>query len=288
MDSKTKALLKQGELHTQGAVMASYDAPHMTHKVDVFPPHVSYAVSEHFLQSTLSSAQATLDLAHHISKSVAAIVEKQVLAVLETDAKSAMKAAYEEKKAALNDPNMLWFPKEPEKKGTIWDKVFINLAPPEPAPVTWDTLKEYINKIDNGSISHSSKPGQPLFFQGGPHGHISYQEASLKDVMAVTYADYNGMLSKIQESISTQAPENEITKVFHDLIPGFAKMEQPCPTPDDTCAGFKPPRFLQDTIIHLNDLHKWSRERIAEWLETLDHDLTFKTPEEVKNGDNAG
>jgi hypothetical protein len=40
--------------------------------------------------------------------------------------------------------------------------------------------------------------------------------------------------------------------------------------------------FLQQTIIHINDHHKWTREAIAEWLETLDHDLTFKTPDEVK------
>jgi hypothetical protein len=40
-------------------------------------------------------------------------------------------------------------------------------------------------------------------------------------------------------------------------------------------------------IIHLNDTHHpstaidgWSRERIADWLETLDVDLRFPTPAE--------
>jgi hypothetical protein len=41
-------------------------------------------------------------------------------------------------------------------------------------------------------------------------------------------------------------------------------------------------------IIHLNDSHHpahetadvWSRERIADWLETLDVDLRFPTPAE--------
>lgn len=32
---------------------------------------------------------------------------------------------------------------------------------------------------------------------------------------------------------------------------------------------------LTNTIIHLNDDHKWSRERIADWLETLPVDLTL-------------
>lgn len=33
-------------------------------------------------------------------------------------------------------------------------------------------------------------------------------------------------------------------------------------------------------IPHLNDDHKWSRERIADWLDTLDIDLEFRIPEE--------
>lgn len=38
-------------------------------------------------------------------------------------------------------------------------------------------------------------------------------------------------------------------------------------------------RFLHGAIIHLNDVHKWSREQIADWLETLEEkgiDLAFK------------
>lgn len=32
------------------------------------------------------------------------------------------------------------------------------------------------------------------------------------------------------------------------------------------------------TVTHLNDIHKWTRERIADWLDTLDIDLTFRVP----------
>jgi hypothetical protein len=38
---------------------------------------------------------------------------------------------------------------------------------------------------------------------------------------------------------------------------------------------------LWSLIQHLNDSHKWSRERIADWLETLDVDLAFPVPSEV-------
>lgn len=34
---------------------------------------------------------------------------------------------------------------------------------------------------------------------------------------------------------------------------------------------------VQRMIVHLNDNHRWSREQIADWLETLDVDLTFPT-----------
>lgn len=38
---------------------------------------------------------------------------------------------------------------------------------------------------------------------------------------------------------------------------------------------------LEAVIIHLNDTHKWSREQIADWLDTLDLDLTFPVPEVI-------
>lgn len=67
-------------------------------------------------------------------------------------------------------------------------------------------------------------------------------------------------------------------------IPGFREMKQSCPmlgTPHCTRPTEK--YLLYSTIIHLNDHHKWSREEIADWLETLDHDLTMHAPgEEVK------
>lgn len=40
---------------------------------------------------------------------------------------------------------------------------------------------------------------------------------------------------------------------------------------------------LQHVIINLNDKQRWTREQIADWLETLDIDLRFKTGEENGN-----
>lgn len=70
------------------------------------------------------------------------------------------------------------------------------------------------------------------------------------------------------------AGPGSIDAVLAKGIPGFRKMRQPCPV----CKNTLDATFLRDTIIHLNDHHKWPREQIAEWLDTLDHDLRFKVP----------
>lgn len=41
-----------------------------------------------------------------------------------------------------------------------------------------------------------------------------------------------------------------------------------------------PPQYNQacsSMIIHLNDHHRWDRGQIADWLDTLDLDLSFQT-----------
>lgn len=34
-------------------------------------------------------------------------------------------------------------------------------------------------------------------------------------------------------------------------------------------------------VIHLNDDHQWNRNRIADWLDGLDVDLTFQVPSDL-------
>ena len=56
-----------------------------------------------------------------------------------------------------------------------------------------------------------------------------------------------------------------------DICPTLTAFAVACPECQGT--GFGP---LSNLIPHINDHHKWSRERIADWLETLDVDLTVK------------
>lgn len=68
-----------------------------------------------------------------------------------------------------------------------------------------------------------------------------------------------------------------IVQALKQSIPDIDRMS--CKHPVNGNKG-----YLVDVIISLNDTLKWSREKIADWLETLDLDLRFKTPEEVKEG----
>ena len=54
-----------------------------------------------------------------------------------------------------------------------------------------------------------------------------------------------------------------------ELFPALAQFVEPCPACTHANA-------LAYTVIHLNDVHRWPREDIADWLETLDLDLTIQ------------
>lgn len=48
-----------------------------------------------------------------------------------------------------------------------------------------------------------------------------------------------------------------------------------------TCPECSTAGTLDSVIIHVNDGHHWTRERIADWLDTLDVDLTFPVPDKI-------
>jgi hypothetical protein len=57
-------------------------------------------------------------------------------------------------------------------------------------------------------------------------------------------------------------------------LPGL-RTEVTCPHCDSS------PMELLGLIIHLNDSARWTREQVADWLDTLDVDLTFPTPDTI-------
>jgi hypothetical protein len=82
----------------------------------------------------------------------------------------------------------------------------------------------------------------------------------------------------------------EALDLLRDAIPGLKDAQSPCPvcvveltTPHvpNTADWRNNNIALIDIIIHLNDYHKWTREAVADWIETKDWDLQFVTPEET-------
>lgn len=82
-------------------------------------------------------------------------------------------------------------------------------------------------------------------------------------------------------------PAKGVVEELAEVIPGFKGMKQTCPVKDcDRPAMKMAGSLLYHVIMHLNDDHEWTREAIADWLETTNHDLQFKAPEGgEKDGD---
>lgn len=76
---------------------------------------------------------------------------------------------------------------------------------------------------------------------------------------------------------TTEAEADEQERLL-ELLPGL-KDKVECPV----CKGAErhAPLWLWDTIQHVNDEHEWTREQIADWLETLDSDITFPIGEDA-------
>lgn len=87
----------------------------------------------------------------------------------------------------------------------------------------------------------------------------------------------------------TAAGHSSIAQIANTLpgvmeeVPHPAKLspEERCQWEGDPESDFltKHKVRIKTLIMHLNDSHKWTREQIADWLETLDVDLSFKTKE---------
>jgi len=93
-------------------------------------------------------------------------------------------------------------------------------------------------------------------------------------------------LEILQEAISLARKKvyTEHTAASYTAQQGFdggkvvSKLSKLLPTlkSPTKCPQCKIENILERQIIHLNDTHKWTREAIADWLESLDLDIEFK------------
>lgn len=76
-------------------------------------------------------------------------------------------------------------------------------------------------------------------------------------------------------------PEDLVLEMLESALPEMMDPRNGYRCPDQGCGHFS--TFLTSlyhVVIHLNDEHHWHREQIADWLDGLDIDLSFKVPEE--------
>jgi hypothetical protein len=70
-------------------------------------------------------------------------------------------------------------------------------------------------------------------------------------------------------TLAGPTPAQEVS----EIVPALTRHIVPCPR-EGSCG--KNNLQLDRAIIHLNDSHEWSREKIADWLDSLDIDLTIQ------------
>lgn len=79
----------------------------------------------------------------------------------------------------------------------------------------------------------------------------------------------NGLAAGIMPA---QPPAPEFAEMSHSLPGVREKVNAPCDCHD--LSGIQ--HTIRNIIMHLNDSHHWTRNAIADWLESLDVDLEFK------------
>lgn len=72
----------------------------------------------------------------------------------------------------------------------------------------------------------------------------------------------------------------DVLGTLKKAIPGLKNARANCPASKTCGSEVYHDMPVTEVIIHLNDTHKWTREKIADWLETLDVDLSFQEPAE--------
>jgi len=141
----------------------------------------------------------------------------------------------------------------------------------------YDAMRYYMKDMDYAgkTLFGHEKPKKSMY-------EYDYEQFAIqKKYLAKTYD--KGIISwdeanKVVEAAKTKAsnkkpsgsPIDFINQI--DLLPGLdAQVTHPVTKNSGT---------IKDIIINLNDYHKWDRGAVADWLETLDVDLRFKSPDD--------
>jgi hypothetical protein len=151
-----------------------------------------------------------------------------------------------------------------------------------------NALQDYIqanfNAWDNKPFTHkivsSYDTSSADWFSSDPYKSPPIIQSS-KIILSNEELFYNNGGPKFPGTTYSKVNKND-PSILAQKLPGINEMvKHPTITKDDLqCGSANIETSLSWIIIHLNDYHRWTREAIADWLESLDLDLRFKTPEE--------
>lgn len=109
---------------------------------------------------------------------------------------------------------------------------------------------------------------QEAFAHYGVTPHMEYLKHAWSFYVASDI--YLEVFSEVMDDQLSKIHTIKYFSVLAEDLPGVMEsVRMPC-----HCREFKVALFT--AIIHLNDKHRWSRDRVADWIETLDIDTTFK------------
>lgn len=139
------------------------------------------------------------------------------------------------------------------------------------------TFSQFMIKDGNVLSIFSEMCRGEMQVRGVPDEAIKYMETFLGGdnpthglYQFVHFTSPPGIASLHHQSASYRQPEI-------DRLPGLKEIVKHPANPDYESAGLDQGYgTLEYVIISLNDKHNWTRDQIADWLETLDIDLTFK------------
>lgn len=178
----------------------------------------------------------------------------------------------------------------------------IKLETDDFAPLLWNKKSEKIHNNNHQIIVECHYDLFPEFVIGHPYealvmaDKVKWDDAAvsasqiLADIHeASSYGNSPGaVISYYPPTDTTTMNGGAVTSTMRDLVPDYAaKVKFPCQCRCsrmvESCgvcrAIHRGPgqqeMALPDTIIALNDHCRWTREQIADWLETLDLDLRF-------------
>lgn len=102
--------------------------------------------------------------------------------------------------------------------------------------------------------------------------YFKEKDTGLKKIPAKPPSDHHKKLKPYNKVSGLTSVVDQLAK----LCPDIKKIRVKCPAAKD-CGSSYTPSYISDLVQHLNDSqHNWSREQIADWLETLDADIQLK------------